>query len=133
MRSSARHHPAHRTLVIAASTLLFLTSSVLARAAELTLMPSPQTVHVGHFATNVKPVLSINSGNIVAIETAAWSPSRSSARASCRQVRSRNICATSIATLCAAARAEARNDSTIKMLGVFDVADSDSGQRQVST
>ena len=42
-----------------------------AQAAEHTLMPSPQTVHIGHFAANVKPVLTINSGDIVTIETAA--------------------------------------------------------------
>ena len=40
-------------------------------AAEYTLMPSPQTVHIGHFAANVKPVLTIESGDIVTIETAA--------------------------------------------------------------
>jgi acetamidase/formamidase len=40
-------------------------------AAEFTLMPSPQTVHIGHFAANVKPVLSIESGDIVTIETAS--------------------------------------------------------------
>ena len=41
-----------------------------ARAAEHTLMPSPATVHIGHFAANVKPVLTIDSGDIVTIETA---------------------------------------------------------------
>jgi acetamidase/formamidase len=40
-----------------------------ASAAECTLMPSPQTVHVGHFSAAVKPVLSINSGDIVTVET----------------------------------------------------------------
>jgi acetamidase/formamidase len=43
----------------------------MADAAEFTLMPSPQTVHIGHFAANVKPVLSIASGDIVTIETAS--------------------------------------------------------------
>jgi acetamidase/formamidase len=38
-------------------------------AAEYTLMPSPQTVHVGHFSAALKPVLTINSGDIVIIET----------------------------------------------------------------
>jgi hypothetical protein len=33
-----------------------------ALAAEYTLMPSPQTVHVGHFSAALKPVLTINSG-----------------------------------------------------------------------
>ena len=40
-------------------------------AAEHTLMPGPQTVHIGHFAASVKPVLSIESGDIVTIETAS--------------------------------------------------------------
>src|SRR3982750_585909 len=42
-----------------------------ATAAEHTLMPSPQTVHIGHFLYSVKPVLTIDSGDIVTIETAA--------------------------------------------------------------
>ncbi len=37
----------------------------IAEGAEFTLMPSPQTVHIGHFAANLKPVLSINSGDTV--------------------------------------------------------------------
>jgi acetamidase/formamidase len=41
-----------------------------ARAAEYTLMPSPQTVHIGHFNAALKPVLTVNSGDIVTIETA---------------------------------------------------------------
>ena len=36
-----------------------------ALAAEYTLMPSPQTVHVGHFSAALKPVLTINSGDTV--------------------------------------------------------------------
>ncbi len=40
-----------------------------ALAAEYTLMPNPQTVHVGHFSAGLKPVLTINSGDIVIIET----------------------------------------------------------------
>jgi hypothetical protein len=39
-------------------------------SAEYTLMPSPQTVHIGHFSAALKPVLTINSGDIVTIETA---------------------------------------------------------------
>ena len=34
-------------------------------AAEHTLMPSPQTVHIGYFLATLKPVLSIDSGDIV--------------------------------------------------------------------
>ena len=33
-------------------------------------MPSPQSVHIGHFSATLKPVLTINSGDIVTIETA---------------------------------------------------------------
>jgi acetamidase/formamidase len=40
-----------------------------ALAAEYTLMPSPQTVHIGYFSAALKPVLTINSGDIVTIET----------------------------------------------------------------
>jgi acetamidase/formamidase len=38
-------------------------------AAEYTLMPSPQAVHIGHFSAALKPVLTINSGDIVIVET----------------------------------------------------------------
>jgi len=41
-----------------------------ALSAEYTLMPSSQTVHIGHFSAALKPVLTINSGDIVTIETA---------------------------------------------------------------
>src|SRR3954471_7001733 len=54
-----------------AATIAVLSLGSPAQSAEYTLMPSPQTVHVGHFAANVKPVLTINSGDIVTIETAA--------------------------------------------------------------
>jgi acetamidase/formamidase len=40
-----------------------------ARAAEHTLMPSPQTVHVGYFSAALKPALTIDSGDIVTIES----------------------------------------------------------------
>jgi acetamidase/formamidase len=42
-----------------------------ARAAEHTLMPSPQTVHIGDFNAAKKPVLTIDSGDIVTVETAS--------------------------------------------------------------
>ena len=42
-----------------------------ARAAEHTLMPSPQTVHIGNFNAALKPALTIESGDIVTLETAA--------------------------------------------------------------
>jgi acetamidase/formamidase len=41
-----------------------------AGAAEHTLMPTPQTVHFGYFNAAQRPVLTINSGDIVTIETA---------------------------------------------------------------
>ncbi len=42
-----------------------------ARAAEHTLMPSPQTVHVGYFSAAQKPALTVDSGDIVTIESVA--------------------------------------------------------------
>ena len=39
-------------------------------AAEYTLMPSPQTVHIGHFSAALKPILTIELGDTVTIETA---------------------------------------------------------------
>jgi hypothetical protein len=58
---------------IGALSICSLLSSALAfpnaSAAEYTLIPSPETVHVGHFSAALKPVLSINSGDIVIIET----------------------------------------------------------------
>jgi acetamidase/formamidase len=42
-----------------------------ARAAEYTLMPGPQTVHIGNFNAANKPVLTIESGDTVTIETAS--------------------------------------------------------------
>ena len=53
----------------AAALAATLSGSAL-QAAEFTLMPSPQTVHVGFFLASLKPVLTINSGDIVTIETA---------------------------------------------------------------
>jgi acetamidase/formamidase len=40
-----------------------------ASAADYMLVPSPQTVHIGYFSAALKPVLTINSGDIVTIET----------------------------------------------------------------
>src|SRR5215467_1823138 len=42
-----------------------------AQAAEYRLMPSPQTVNIGNFNAASKPVLTIDSGDTVVIETAA--------------------------------------------------------------
>jgi acetamidase/formamidase len=41
------------------------------RAAEHSLMPSPQTVHIGYFLATIKPVLSIGSGDIVNLTSVA--------------------------------------------------------------
>jgi acetamidase/formamidase len=51
--------------------LLFGLTVPFASAAEYTLMPNPQTVHVGYFSAALKPVLTINSGDIVTIESVA--------------------------------------------------------------
>ena len=39
-------------------------------AAEHILMPSPQTVHIGHFLASLRPVLTIDSGDIVTLQSA---------------------------------------------------------------
>jgi acetamidase/formamidase len=57
--------------VVAGALLLLPLSGTALRAAEHTLMPSPQTVHIGYFLASLKPVLSIDSGDIVTIETTA--------------------------------------------------------------
>jgi acetamidase/formamidase len=53
------------------SGALLLAAGQPAFAAEHTLMPSLTTVHIGHFLATLKPVLSIESGDIVNIETTA--------------------------------------------------------------
>jgi acetamidase/formamidase len=55
-------------LLVAATAIA---GASLAHAAEHTLMPGPQTVHIGNFNAATKPVLTIESGDIVTIETAA--------------------------------------------------------------
>jgi acetamidase/formamidase len=52
-------------------SLLFGLTVPFASAAEYTLMPNPQTVHVGYFSAALKPVLTINSGDTVTIESVA--------------------------------------------------------------
>jgi acetamidase/formamidase len=60
---------------ISARLIYSLLLSVLALSgasgAEHTLMPSPQTVHVGYFSAALKPVLTVDSGDIVNIESVA--------------------------------------------------------------
>lgn len=55
-------------ICVAAVAALF--AAPRAEAAEYTLMPSPTTVQVGHFDAAIAPVLTINSGDTVTIETA---------------------------------------------------------------
>ena len=44
-------------------------------AAEHTLMPSPQTVHIGHFDATIKPVLTVESGDtVVLVAPTTWIP-----------------------------------------------------------
>ena len=67
-----RHRRLHASRATACALLVVAAAhATTARAAEHTLMPSPQTVHIGYFLASVKPVLSIESGDIVTLETAA--------------------------------------------------------------
>src|SRR6476646_12093021 len=71
--SLARNVRNLHALSATACALSLLTTAIVssAGAAEHTLMPSPKTVHIGYFLATVKPVLSIDSGDIVTIESAA--------------------------------------------------------------
>ena len=53
---------------IVGSALLIATN---AGAAEHTLMPAPGTVHIGYFLASLKPVLTIDSGDIVNLTSVA--------------------------------------------------------------
>jgi acetamidase/formamidase len=58
--------------VLACALLLAASGGTSAlHAAEHILMPSLQTVHIGYFLFSLKPVLTIDSGDIVTIESAA--------------------------------------------------------------
>ena len=59
-----------RTALRPLAALALSLAPLCASAAEYVLVPSPQTVHIGHFNAALKPVLQINSGDIVTIETA---------------------------------------------------------------
>ena len=61
--------PVRNTLLVTAIAAVALSPQHAALAAEYTLMPSPQTVHIGYFSAALKPVLTINSGDNVTIET----------------------------------------------------------------
>jgi len=65
-----RHRIGLALLVAGIGVVAGALSSRGALGAEFTLMPSPQTVHIGHFSAALKPVLTIDSGDIVTIETA---------------------------------------------------------------
>ena len=54
----------------ALATLALMISANDVVAAEHTLMPSPRTVHIGNFNATNRPVLTINSGDIVTLEAA---------------------------------------------------------------
>jgi acetamidase/formamidase len=60
-----------RTSALIAAGAATLWTIGVAAAAEHTLMPSPQTVAIGNFNAATKPVLTIDSGDTVVIETAA--------------------------------------------------------------
>jgi acetamidase/formamidase len=73
LAAALRSHRQLHASGIAAYALLFVAVANIspARAAEHTLMPSPQTVHIGYFLASIKPVLSIESGDIVTLESVA--------------------------------------------------------------
>jgi acetamidase/formamidase len=60
-----------RRHAFAFAALFALAGSTATIAAEHTLMPTPQTVHIGHFLATLKPVLSVESGDIVTLESTA--------------------------------------------------------------
>jgi hypothetical protein len=66
------HRRSHASGVALCAVFFVATAGATAAcAAEHTLMPSPQTVHIGYFLASIKPVLSIESGDIVTLESAA--------------------------------------------------------------
>jgi hypothetical protein len=67
-----------------------------ASATEHMLMPSPQTVHVGYFSATLKPVLTVNSGDIVTIESVAGLDPAIVDRASFPRTRFLNTCERSV-------------------------------------
>jgi acetamidase/formamidase len=61
--------PSIRARLAALAATVALAASPSVRAAEYTVMPGPQTVRIGHFSAAVKPVLTVEPGDIVTIET----------------------------------------------------------------
>ena len=68
---SPRRAARNRKLSAAAALLAAVAGTSVVHAAEHTLMPSPKTVHIGYFLATAKPVLTIDSGDIVTLESAA--------------------------------------------------------------
>ena len=73
LAAALRSHRQLHASGIAAYALLFAAVANIspARAAEHTLMPSPQTVHIGYFLASINPVLSIESADVVTLESVA--------------------------------------------------------------
>src|SRR3954464_4006258 len=65
MRTFARLIPA-----VAAATLATLVSAPALSQRTHTVMPGKDTVHIGNFNAGLKPVLTIDSGDIVELESA---------------------------------------------------------------
>jgi len=53
--------------IIVGAVLLAAAATPLAPRPSTRLMPSPQTVHIGHFDATIKPVLTVESGDTVVI------------------------------------------------------------------
>jgi acetamidase/formamidase len=68
MREDEMSHVSARLIYSLLLSVLALSG---ASGAEHTLMPSPQTVHVGYFSATLTPVLTVDSGDIVTIESVA--------------------------------------------------------------
>jgi acetamidase/formamidase len=73
LAAALRSHRQLHASGTAACALFFVAAANIGptRAAEHTLMPNPQTVHIGYFLASIKPVLSIESGDIVTLESVA--------------------------------------------------------------
>ena len=71
MTATPRAHRPDRyaTLALLFSSALLLSTEALSQRVH-ELMPSPETVHVGNFNAALKPVLTVESGDIVVLESA---------------------------------------------------------------
>jgi acetamidase/formamidase len=68
MSSDYPHRPFVSPLCLLAAAMSL--SAIASAQAVHSLMPSPQTVHIGNFNAALKPVLTVNSGDIVMLESA---------------------------------------------------------------